>query len=413
MVYKSLRSGIDRTNLFDIPSYTKLIAMVKGVNDKPWIRPCLAVLAATGGRVSEILYLKRGNIKFINYHGQDIPHDKLSLSEVATIQFNLSTEKNRKAKFRIVPLIKNQLFLDLVEIIVDYCKNFKYDDTLLFPYTRGAVWYSIKRNLGKDFGCHWVRHVNCTNDSRAGVSPAIQKAKYGHTDLRAQSAYQHLNFVDIINEQTKAFGKPTEKEKVYTIINEHAEARKEYNEERDFKSEPVSEERAALQEMRAHPKPDPPKTPEDIQMEKIVKAIEELPKEEGTFIKEPPVPAILPIDDPTFIKEVRIYPEPKFVGPQLPDPQPLPPFDTVKEEGKKFFKSGMIINDKIIIINASKHKTEDLKKAYNPNKVIPVHVPDPKYAVQTAALLKYQEIQRQKKQAQKEKEDSTEFLQVV
>lgn len=412
MVYKSLRSGIDRTNLFDIPSYAKLIEMVKGVDDKPWIRPCLAVLAATGGRVSEILYLKRGNIKFINYHGQDIPHDKLSLSEVATIQFNLSTEKNRKAKFRIVPLIKNQLFLDLVEIIVDYCKNFKYDDTLLFPYTRGAVWYSIKRNLGKDFGCHWVRHVNCTNDSRAGVSPTIQKAKYGHTDLRAQSAYQHLNFVDIINEQTKAFGKPTEKEKVYAVINEHVEARKEYNEERNFKPEPASKERAVYNESAKHPKPDSPATVEDLIVIKAIEAIKEMPKTD--FIpREESVPVVLPIDDPTFVKEVRKYPEPKFVGPQLPDPQPLPPFDTVKEEGVKFFKTGTIIKDKVVLVVDTKQKMEAIQHTHDPTKVIPVFKPNPENAARMENLRKYREKVATQKANVKEEKESTDYLQVV
>ena len=409
---KSLRSNIDRHNLFDVPSYTKLIEIVKGVKDKPWIRPCLAVLAATGGRVGEILYIKRGNIKFINYHGQEIPHDKLSLSEVATIQFNLSTEKNRKSKFRIVPLIKNELFLPLVEIIVDYCKNFKYDDTMLFPYTRGAVWYAVKRNLGKDFYTHYIRHINCTNDSRAGISPTIQKAKYGHTDLRAQSAYQHLNFVDIINEQTKAFGKPTEKEKIYNVLDEHVEARKEYNEDRNFKPEPASEERAAYIESAKHPKPDPPSTVEDLIVIKAIEAIKELPKTE--FIpKEEVTPVVLPIDDPTFVKEVRKYPEPKFVGPQLPDPQPLPPFDTIKKEGAQFFKSGMIIKDKVVLVVDTKQKMEAIQNTHDPTKVIPVFKSNPENAARMENLRKYREKVATQKANVKEEKESTDYLQVV
>lgn len=408
----SLRSSIDRNNLFDVPSYTKIISIVKGIKDKPWIRPAVAILAATGCRVGELLYIKRGNIKFIDYHNQEIPHDKLNLSNVATIQFNMSTEKNRKSKFRIVPLIKNELFLDLVEIIVDYCKNFKYDDTLLFPYTRGAVWHAVKRNIGKDFFPHYLRHINATNDSRAGVSVMIQKSKFGWTDTRPASVYSHLNFIDVLNEQTKAFGKPTEKEKIYNVLDEHVEARKEYNEDRNFKPEPASEERAVYAESAKHPKPDPPATVEDLIVIKAIEAIKELPKTE--FVpKEEVTPVVLPIDDPTFVKEVRKYPEPKFVGPQLPDPQPLPPFDTVKEEGVKFFKNGTIIKDKVVLVVDTKQKMEAIHNSYDPTKVIPVFKSNPDNAARMENLRKYREKVATHKANVKEEKESTDYLQVV
>ena len=406
---KSLRSSIDRNNLFDVPSYTKLISIVKGVKDKPWIRPAIAVLAATGCRVGELLYLKRGNIKFIDYHNQEIPADSLSLSNVATIQFNMQTEKNRKSKLRVVPLIKNELFLDLVEIIVDYCKNFKYDDTLLFPYTRGAVWYAVKRNIGKDFFPHYMRHANATNDSRAGVSVMIQKSKFGWTDTRPASVYSHLNYVDVLNEQTKAFGKPTEKEKIYNVLDEHADARKEYNEERNFIPEPASEERAAYIESAKHPKPDPPETIEDIAVIKVVEAIKEMPKTDFVPREEPvPVDLSIPIEH-----EKREYPEPKFVGPQLPDPQPLPPFDTIKKEGAKFFKSGMIVKDKVVIVADTQQKMKVMQNSYDPTKVIPVFRSNPDNAARMENLRKYREKVAKEKSDVKEKQDSTDFLQVV
>ena len=390
MVYKSLRSNIDRSNLFDVPSYTKLIDVVKKVNDKPWIRPCLACLAATGGRVSEILYLKRGNIKFLDYNNKEILAEDLILSNVATIHFNLYTEKNRTSKHRVVPLIKNELFLPLVEIIVDYCKEIRYDDTLLFPYTRGAVWYSIKRNIGKDFGCHWMRHVNATNDARAGVSPSVQQAKYGHTDLRAQSRYHHLNVLDILNEQRKAFGEPNKKEEIYKVIDANVETRKVYNEERNFEAPPIKEERAVYAESAAHPekKPDVPPTLEDITIKKIVEGIKQMPELKDKM-EEKPEPVTLPIDDPTFVKEIRKYPEPKFVGPELPkQPNIKKEFNTVKPGTEHLFKEGMIVNNKVIVVESSLDKLSDIKKTYDPDKVIPVHVINKQYMARVANLRK-------------------------
>ena len=255
---KSLKSNIDRGNLFDVPSYTKMIDVVKKINDKPWIRPACAILLATGCRVGELLYLKRGNIKFMNYNNKEILSEDLILSDVATIQFNMSTEKNRKNKYRVVPLIKNTLFLDLVEIIVDYCRLIKYDNTMLFPYTRGAVWYAIKRNVGKDFFPHYLRHINVTNDTRSGVSPVIQKSKFGWTDLRPHSVYSHLNFLDVLNEQKKVFGEATQKEEIYKVLDDNMEARQKYNDERKFKPDPVEQERAMIVDRTNHPEPDTP-----------------------------------------------------------------------------------------------------------------------------------------------------------
>jgi hypothetical protein len=390
---KSLRSNIDRSNLFDVPSYTKLIDTVKKINDKPWIKPACAILAATGCRVGELLYLKRGNIKFIDYYNKEIPSENLILSNVATIQFNLHTEKNRKSKHRVVPLIKNELFLDLVEIIVDYCKNIKYDDTMLFPYTRGAVWYAIKRNIGKDFFPHYIRHINATNDARAGVSPSVQQAKYGHTDLRAQSRYHHLNVLDILNEQRKAFGEPNKKEEIYNVIDATAEARKKYNQERGFVAPEVHEERAVYLEKANHPEvePDVPLTQEDITLKKISEGIKQMPEFKDKM-EEKPEAIILPIDDPTFVKEIRKYPEPRFVGPELPkQPNIKKEFNTVKPGTEHLFKEGMIVNNKVIVVESSLDKLGDIKKTYDPDKVIPVHVINKQYMARVANLRKAQQ----------------------
>jgi len=401
---KSLKSNIDRSNLFDVPSYTKLIDVIKKINDRSWVKPACGILAATGCRVGELIFMKRSNIKFIDYNNKEISNDQLALSNVATIQFNMSTEKNRKSKYRIVPLIKNDLFLDLVEIVVDYCKEIKYDDTMLFPYTRGAVWYAIKRNLGKDFFPHYLRHINVTNDTRGGVSLMIQKSKYGWTDTRPGSVYSHLNYLDVLNEQKKAFGEPNKKEELYKVIDANVEARQKYNDERGFKNQSIGEERAVLAESAAHPEPAAPPTEEDIMIKKMIQTMKAMPEFKNKM-EEKPEAVTLPIDDPTFVKEVRKYPEPKFQGVQLPDPKPITKeFDTIKKEGTKFFKEGMIVNNKVVLTETGQEKIDKLKQKYDPNKVIPVLVENKQYAARIANLRRVQ---------QKKQDDNDQLVAVV
>jgi len=399
-----MKSNIDRSNLFDVPSYTKMIAVVKNINDKPWIRPACAILLATGCRVGELLYLKRGNIKFIDYNNKEIMNQNLILSDVATIQFNMSTEKNRKSKYRVVPLIKNNLFLDLVEIIVDYCKNIKYDDTMLFPYTRGAVWYSIKRNIGKDFFPHYIRHINVTNDTRSGVSLMIQKTKYGWTDTRPGSVYSHLNYLDVLNEQKKAFGDSNKKEEIYKVIDANVEARQKYNDERGFKAESMDESRAVLSESAAHPEPAAPPTQEDAMIKKMIQTMRSMPEFKDKM-EDKPEAVTLPIDDPTIVKEVRKYPEPKFVGVQLPEPTPITKdFVTVKKEGAHLFKPGMVVDNKIVITETGQEKIDKIKQKYDPTKVIPVLVENKQYASRIANLRRVQ---------QKKQDDNDQLVAVV
>lgn len=381
-----------------------MIQVVKDINDKPWIRPACAVLLATGCRVGELLYLKRGNIKFMDYDSKEILSENLILSNVATIQFNMSTEKNRKNKYRIVPLIKNELFLDLVEIIVDYCKNIKYDDTMLFPYTRGAVWYAIKRNVGKDFFPHYLRHINVTNDTRSGVSPVIQKSKFGWTDLRPHSVYSHLNYLDVLNEQKKVFGDANKKEEIYKVIDANAEARQKYNDERGFKADSVDEERPALMESAAHPEPAAPPTQEDVMIKKMIQTMKTMPEYKDKMEVKPEA-VTLPIDDPTIVKEVRKYPEPKFQGVQLPEPVPITnEFVTVKKEGAHLFKAGMVVNDKIVITETGQQKIDKIKQKYDPTKVIPVLVENRKYASR---------IENLKRVHQKKQDESDQLVAVV
>jgi len=377
----SLRSNLDRYNLLDVPNYTKMIDTIYKIKDRPWIRASLAVMLATGGRVSEILYLKRGNIKFLDYGGKELPNDKVNLHDTAIIQFNMYTEKNRKTKYRVVPLIKNELFLPLAEVIVDYCKEFQFDDTLLFPYTRSAMWYAVKRNIGKDFYCHYLRHVAVTNDSRAGINQVIQQSKFGWSDTRPGAFYTHLNVKDQIMAQREALGAEMPKADKFLELTKKAEdgilnsmtanveARKEYNNVREFSSPPVREERGVMQEAAAHAAEKPAPDESEL-LKKVVKEIVKLPE-----FKETPLPAPEIIDYPIEPEPRKQYEEKyKPVGTLQKDTSVVAP-TKIKPEGVKHFEEGMIVKDKVVLVDSNRQRTLQMDKVYDPRRYIVAYKP--------------------------------------
>ena len=113
----------------------------------------------------------------------------------------------------------------------------------------------------------------------------------------------------------------------------------------------------------------------------------------------------LPIDDLTIVKEVRKYPEPKFVGVQLPEPTPITKdFVTVKKEGAHLFKPGMVVDNKIVITETGQEKIDKIKQKYDPTKVIPVLVENKQYASRIANLRRVQ---------QKKQDDNDQLVAVV
>jgi len=212
-----MKSSIDRNNLADIPSYTKMFEKIKAVDPSKgkgnvkkrlnWIKAASAILVLTGCRVTELLLLRKKDIRFFGFNKAELMGN-FDISEIASMQFNLYTEKNRKNKYRVVPVVKNSFFIDVLSIVFDYWRQFDYDDSFIVPYTRQSVWYGLKTVFGNDMFPHFLRHVAVTNDTKAGISPSIIKSKYGWTDLRPHSIYSHLNWFDIQSAQTSAWGGP-------------------------------------------------------------------------------------------------------------------------------------------------------------------------------------------------------------
>ena len=214
----SNKSSFDRHNIFDVPNYKQMITKINAIPDGDDRKIALAVIVATGCRVSEVLHLKKSHIKFFNYENIEL-QDGFNFIDVAMVQFNMYTEKNRNTKYRIVPLIMNDLFHDLIKAVYTHWVKIEYPESFLIQTNRVSLWRAVKELFGKDYFPHFLRHASVTNDTRAGINPAILKSKYGWSDLRPHSIYSHLNYVDLMEAQKRVFGIATQAKQVIPSVD--------------------------------------------------------------------------------------------------------------------------------------------------------------------------------------------------
>jgi len=218
---ESRKSNFERNNLHEVPSYQNIFDKIRSYKVKTlagrWIKPTLYIMVLTGARISEILLLKKSDVKWHGYNGRELYGD-FTFADVASVQFNLFTEKNRKNKYRIIPVVKNDFFLEALESVYKYWKDTEYDSSYLIYRCRQTVWLAVKKALGNDYYPHLMRHISVTNDTKAGISPSILKSKFGWTDLRPHSIYSHLNWFDIQSAQETAFGNAVIKPEVKEIV---------------------------------------------------------------------------------------------------------------------------------------------------------------------------------------------------
>jgi hypothetical protein len=213
-----LRSNFDRHNIFDVPSYKQMIDIAKEIPDDDEAKIPILILVATGCRVSELLRVKKSHIKFFNSSNIEL-QGNFKFEDVDMVQFNMFTEKNRNTKYRIVPLIMNDLFSDLIKNIYIQWKTLDFQESFLVHVSRQCVWRGIKIHFGKDYYPHFLRHASVTNDTRAGINPAILKSKYGWSDLRPHSIYSHLNYTDLMEAQRRVFGVAKAAKQVIPDVN--------------------------------------------------------------------------------------------------------------------------------------------------------------------------------------------------
>lgn len=216
--YKPLaanREGILR----DPPGFTDLVNMVDDIKamsteERAWYG--IAVL--TGARVSEIINLKFKDIKVYAENDKLIDpketngYQSIASNEISKIVFSMINEKNKKQKFKNIPVLNYDLFNKPVSWVFFRLKELGYNpDQKVVSYSRGKIWFMVKKHFGKNFFPHFFRHCAVSQDTRAGIPVAIQKAKYGWTDTRPHEVYAHLNISDLENAMRKIYGPKMEK----------------------------------------------------------------------------------------------------------------------------------------------------------------------------------------------------------
>jgi integrase len=165
---------------------------------------CLVSLTyLTGGRISEIVAIKTGDIKEEQIEMKDGTKRKHLVIE-------MPNKKNRKRKFKTIPLsyIRDKALIDCATPWIEYRRTqlgleqsnktpseWGEMDTRLFAFTptRG---YQIIREI-TEMNPHFLRHLRLTECALTGMQlPNLQKMA-GWTDLKPAQAYMELNYYDI------------------------------------------------------------------------------------------------------------------------------------------------------------------------------------------------------------------------
>lgn len=165
---------------------------------------CLVSLTyLTGGRISEVVEIKAGNIKEENIKMKDGTIKKHLVIE-------MPNRKNKKRKFKTIPLsyLRDKTLIDCANPWIQHKKTqlgleqsnktpAEWDemDTRLFNFTptRG---YQIIRKI-TTMNPHFLRHLRLTECVLAGMGMHNLKNLAGWTDLKPADAYLELNYYDI------------------------------------------------------------------------------------------------------------------------------------------------------------------------------------------------------------------------
>jgi site-specific recombinase XerD len=203
-----------------IPRYTELQEKIRDIDkstnpryqvmrNKQTHKPLLAIIMLTGARVSEVLALKKKDIVFTGLDGKELNNNygPVLCSDVSMITITLLNEKSKKHPVKIIPISRYNFWAEAIDWIIYYYNSLEAASNIrLFTITRTTVWYIIKTTFGKDYFPHIFRHYAASNDTRAGVNPAIIKKKLGWGSLAPYDIYAHMNTNDITNEFNRVYG---------------------------------------------------------------------------------------------------------------------------------------------------------------------------------------------------------------
>ena len=201
----------DRGRILEqIPSYAEMILKIKGLNISKEDRCLLSMMLCLGGRVSEILNVKWKDIIIKdNLRRPAImadPNmftvalcDNIEYGHMDIILTNLKGHKKKgeviKTEYKTIPIEYNNVFMEPFIWIKEYLIQLKpYDpERKIFNYSRGQVWFKMKKLFGDGYFPHLMRHISATNDLRLGINLESLRKKLGHRTDSMFMFYSHLN----------------------------------------------------------------------------------------------------------------------------------------------------------------------------------------------------------------------------
>lgn len=173
--------------------------------DKPY-NILFYLIYLTGGRISEVLLLRKQNFEEVLYAGS---LQRLSGSKAISVK--LTTLKNRTRLFRTLPLLHENTKLPLdpkmLDVVILHVQALKQPDWLLFAgITRKKAWYRFHKITFQNSGSHgkeyidnkaWAVHPHYLRHVRVehllkyhGLSESYLTEYFGWTDSRQIQRYK-------------------------------------------------------------------------------------------------------------------------------------------------------------------------------------------------------------------------------
>jgi len=146
-----------------------------------------AALYLTGARVSEIINLRKKDIKFRQEGDKQL------------MIISLKNLKNKQRSRKLIPVTinsKDQIESFIVKYILEYIKLLK-DDERLFPYSRNRAYKLIRRWFGINTQC--IRHIRLTHLVMYNNFTDRKLTIWaGWSDSRMADRYVNINYRQLI-----------------------------------------------------------------------------------------------------------------------------------------------------------------------------------------------------------------------
>jgi integrase len=160
----------------------------------------IAALFLTGGRISEVLMLTRGNFtlskdkKYLLIKGMPIVKRFRKVGEWIDDEGKRRKKTEKLTEYRTIPIpIKEPL----TKILLDWVSRFKRKDQKIFNTTRVMAFYDI-RKLGEDLYPHWFRAQRASQlASEYGFQEHQLMEFFAWKDYKTAMHYSRLGWKDL------------------------------------------------------------------------------------------------------------------------------------------------------------------------------------------------------------------------